>query len=78
MINASDLESVKKYLQENKEKIMQAYQSVGIAIGKNKISDNTYVIVVYLKDAQTQPNEPVVLDGIPLKFEVTGQFHLQK
>lgn len=78
MVDNSDLAGVRNYFKLHKQEIMQRYQAHGIAIGKKHPEDNAYVIVVYLDNGLAVPQGPITLDGIELKFEVTGQFTLQK
>jgi hypothetical protein len=78
VVDNNDLESVRAYFKLHKQEIMQRYKAHGIAIGKKHLSDTEYVIVVYLENNHEVPQEPVTLDGIELKFEVTGPFILQK
>ena len=76
MVDTTNLQSVLDYFQAHKDEIIQTYHAVGAAVGKAELNDERYVIVVYLKDKQQLPQELVVLDNIPLKFEVTGTFNL--
>ncbi len=76
MVDTKDLQSVLNYFQAHKDEIIQTYHAVGAGVGKAPFGDENYVIVVYLKDKQEAPKERVVLDNIPLIFEVTGVFNL--
>lgn len=76
MVNNKQLEDVRAYLQTHKQEIIDEYSASGVAIGKSNSMDDTYVIVVYLTDKKLQPEQPVIKDGIPLKFEITGPFVL--
>jgi hypothetical protein len=78
MVNPKDLESVRAYLQANKETIIQNYKASGAGVGKQNLIDDSYVIVVYLQDNKNLPQEQVIVDGIPLKFVVTGLFSLHR
>ena len=76
MVNSKDLDSVRKYLNEHKKEIMNEYDAEGVAIGKMDLKDEAYVIVVYLADRESLPEQRVIMDGISFKFEVTGKFAL--
>lgn len=78
MVDTKNLKEVSAYLEDHKDAIVQLYNAVGIGIGKLKPSDKSYILVVYLQDNQDLPALPVVLDNIPVKFVVTGTFHLHK
>ena len=77
MVDPRDLASVRTYLKEHKADLMQTYHANGIAIGKMNPTDDSYVIVIYLNDKKQKPTESINVDGIPLKFEITGPFVLQ-
>jgi len=77
MFNPKNLDDVRQFKREHKEKIMQQYQAEGVAIGKRHPNDDSYVIVVYLATPRNLPKKPVAVDGIPFQFEVTGQFKAQ-
>ena len=76
MVDDKNLGSVRDYLVRNKERIIDDYNASGVGIGKMELTDDTYVIVVYLYDRQPLPEQPVKIDGIIFKFEVTGKFVL--
>ena len=76
MVDTKNLESVRAYLQEHKAEIIEKYSANGVAIGKQNLTNDHYVIVVYLQDLGQLPKQPVRVNGIPLKFEVTGTFTL--
>ena len=75
MADPKNLESVREYFRTHKDEIIRKYHAEGAGVGKS--GDDRYLIVVYLKNKQDMPSEPVELDGIPLKFEVTGGFKKQ-
>ena len=77
MANPKDIESVRVYFDQHKHEIIDRFNATGAGIGKNDPTDDGYVIVVYLKTNKDLPAEPVILDDIPIKFEVTGGFELQ-
>jgi hypothetical protein len=72
------LEDVRSVLHRNKADIIQRYRAEGVAIGKRQPRDESYVIVVYLSSRDKLPAEAVEIEGIPLHFEITGKFKLQK
>ncbi len=76
--NPKNIDDVRKVLREHKEEIIQQYQAEGVAIGKRHPKDDSYIIVVYLATHRSLLKKPVVVDGIPLQFEVTGRFKLQQ
>lgn len=77
METINNLESIRTYLNKNKNEIMQTYKAHGVAIGKEDPNDMNYIIVVYLDSKSQIPTEPVMRDGIPLKFIATGPFNIQ-
>jgi hypothetical protein len=78
MVDTKNLQNVLDYFQAHKDEIINTYHATGAAVGKANLNDDDYVIVVYLKDKQQEPKESVVIDNIPLKFEVTGVFNLHQ
>lgn len=54
--------------------LIAQYGAVGLGIGKQ---DDRYVLVVYLPAAREDLAAPVFVDGVRLKFEVTGRFGVQ-
>ena len=74
MVDTKNLQDVLHYFQAHKEEIINTYHAVGAGVGKASLSDEDYVIVVYLADKQHLPKELVISDNIPLKFEITGLF----
>ena len=69
---ASGLENVRRVLEAHRGEIMRRFDALGTGIGK---SGTDYVITVYLKKAGDRPDQDVAVEGIPLRFEVTGEFH---
>lgn len=76
MVDNKNLDQVRAYLQHHKEQIMAEYKASGVGIGKSNSKDDNYVIVVYLDDQKLQPEQPVIMNGVALKFEITGPFVL--
>lgn len=77
MVNARNLQEVREFFQAHKHEIILRYGAEGAGIGKQSPKDDSYVIVVYLGSRNAIPKETVILEGIPLKFEVTGRFKPQ-
>jgi hypothetical protein len=71
-----DLEFVREILDRRKKEILDLYGATGTGIGKDSEDNQSYVIVVYLPQKENKPQAPVTLEGIPLRFEVTGPFKL--
>jgi len=63
------LESVREILQRRKSEILETYRAIGVGIGKE---DDSYRIVVYLERPEDRTDTPVSVEGVPLKFVVTG------
>ena len=74
MVDPCNLEKVRQLLRLNKTELIRRYQAEGVAIGKQLLAGDCYVIVVYLDHEQKVPIQPVALEGVPLQFEVTGKF----
>lgn len=74
MVDATDIEAVRVYLRAHRSEIIERYQAEGVGIGRLTDDDPRYAIVVYLDSENKRPIESVVLEGIPIKFEVTGRF----
>jgi uncharacterized protein (DUF111 family) len=72
----TDLETARAVLQKHKQEILAKYRAVGVGIGKDDPASPNHVIVVYLKTAENKPREKVEVDGVLLKFEVTGEIKL--
>ena len=65
------LEEVRAVLEARKEELIRTYDAEGVGIGGNT-SGEGYVFVVYLAKHELRPE--VSIDGIPVRFEVTGSF----
>jgi hypothetical protein len=74
MTDAGDLQAVRALLSAHREELMRRYKAHGVGVGRE---GETYVIVVYLDSAAQRPDGDVKLEGVPLKFEVTGPFTTQ-
>lgn len=71
MGETGNLERVQQVLERNKDEILRRYKAVGVGIGKR---ENGYVITVYLKSKSDVPTELQTIQGVPVHFEVTGEF----
>lgn len=74
MTDPKNLESVRALLNRSRKDLMERHHAEGVGIGRQ---GDEYVIVVYLRTAAQRPKEPESLEGVPLKFEVTGPFTTQ-
>ena len=72
------LEEVRDVLKRNKRDLIDRLGAEGVAIGKNDPSDEEYVITVYLATGTDVPDEAQSIEGVPLKFIVSGKFKAQK
>lgn len=77
MADPADLESVKRVLEEHRQEVVRAYRAVGTGIGSRAPGSREYAIVVYLKSKADMPPEPVAIEGVAVKFVVTGEFRPQ-
>ena len=78
---AADLETVREVKKRHGDEILRRYNAVGHGITTARKMDSppapedeVYVIVVYLKSANDEPNTPQQIGGVPLRFRVTGPF----
>jgi hypothetical protein len=74
MTDPKNLETVRALLNRSRKDLMERHQAEGVGIGRQ---GDEYVIVVYLRSATQRPKKPESLEGVPLKFEVTGPFTTQ-
>ncbi len=66
-----DIDVVRRVLEAHREDITRRFNAVGTGIGQDGAD---YVITVYLRDSKDRPNQEVSIEGVRLKFEVTGPF----
>lgn len=71
MVDPRDLTAVRALLAHNRSTLMEQYKAAGVGVGKH---GDGYAIVVYLDSAKQHPARDITLEGVPLKFEVTGPF----
>jgi hypothetical protein len=72
------LEDVRDVLNRNKKELMKRFSAEGVAIGKRNPTDDSYVLTIFLDTSRDIPTEPAEIEGIPLKFEITGKFKAQE
>jgi hypothetical protein len=73
MADPLELEAVRSVLASRKDELIARYRAEGAAVGRDE-SGEGYAIVVYLATTELLPEEEVEVEGIPLRFEVTGRF----
>jgi hypothetical protein len=80
MIDTCDPQIVGQVLDRHRDEIVRRFNATGSGVGKRDPADDTHVIVVYLRSADDIPADPVFIEGIPVKFVVTGEIrpHPQK
>lgn len=71
MADPSDLYDVRRVLSERRDELLSRFEAHGIGIGRG---DSGYVIVIYLDSPEDRPADAPDVEGVPLKFEVTGPF----
>jgi len=72
-VDPRDLAAVRAWLARHRHDVMRRYGARGIGVGR--APDGTrYVLVLYLDRAPTAQTIPAVLDGIPVRIEITGPF----
>jgi hypothetical protein len=72
----ADLEQVRSILERNQPELLSKPGVVGAGIGARGNGSDGYVIVVYVTSARDIPPEPAAIEGVALRFEVTGPFVL--
>lgn len=77
MADPTDVESVKRLLAEHRDQVVRTYRAVGTGVGSDEPGGRGYAIVVYVKEKSDVPAEPAALEGVRLRFVVTGEFKLQ-
>jgi hypothetical protein len=73
MADPVDLQAVRSVLASRKDELISRYHAEGAGVGKEE-SGKGYAIVVYVATSDLVPEERVEVEGIPLRFEVTGRF----
>ena len=64
------LATARETLERHREKLMRTYGAVGAGVGAG--ARGGYAIVLYLAAPRPLPDDASV-DGVPLRFEVTGR-----
>lgn len=72
MTDTHDLSYVRTVRQRYQEEILTRYHAVGMGIGRAAPPGDGYAIVVYLQSRRDLPETPPTVEGVPLRFEVTG------
>lgn len=72
MADPTALEDVRAVLQARKDELIRTYGAEGVGIGKDA-SGEGYALVVYVATRDLLRTEESI-DGIPVRFEVTGEF----
>lgn len=68
----TDEQTAREVLARHRDSILTAYEgAVGVGVGA---ADGGAAIVVFLADARNVPEGPVDVEGVPVRFEVTGEF----
>ena len=67
------LSQVREVLSRHRQQLLTTYSGAGVGIGKRRPEDRTYIIVVYLESGNLLPKEKVSIEGVPVKFQVTGR-----
>ena len=73
-----DLEGVRDVLARRKRELIERYKAEGAAIGKARPNDSMYVITIYVADRRSVPDGSLEVEGVPLKFVVSGKFEAQE
>jgi len=64
------LADAREALERHREELMRTYGAVGAGVGAG--ARDGYAIVLYLAEPRPVPDDASV-DGVPLRFEVTGR-----
>ncbi len=74
MAEDKSLEEVRAVLDRQREAILARYGAQGVGIGRPAGRTTGYGLVVYLATAPEKPLADTEIEGVPLRFEVTGHF----
>jgi hypothetical protein len=77
MSEPSDLEHVRAVLDTHRQDLLVAPHVVGVGIGKEEPSGSSYVIAVYLNSPEGRSSGPVSIEGVPVRYVVTGPLEPQ-
>jgi hypothetical protein len=64
---------VSEVLDRHRDEIVHDFDAIGSGVGKRRLGDDAYVIVVYLRAPRRTATEPVFIEGIAVDFVVTGE-----
>jgi hypothetical protein len=64
---------VSAILDRHRDEIVRDFGAIGSGVGKRRLEDADYLIVVYLREPRPHPAAPVSIEGIPVEFVVTGE-----
>jgi hypothetical protein len=70
---AHDVEHVRAVLGRHRSDITTRYRAIGTGIGHALPPDEGYAIVVYLEREEHRPAGAVVIEDVPVRFEITGR-----
>ena len=71
MVDSRDLDAVRALLERRRKDLLAQYKAAGVGVGRH---GDDYVIVVYLMTADQQPRTAETVEGVSIRFEVTGPF----
>jgi len=74
MTEAKTLDEVRAVLDRHRDTILAQYGAEGIGIGRPAGQKTGYALVVYLASAPGKRPATTEIEGVPLRFEVTGKF----
>lgn len=74
MADPTNLDSVRGVLDRHRDELRRRFRAVGVGIGKEAPSSPRHAIVIYLASQGDAPSEPVEVESVPVRFEVTGEF----
>jgi hypothetical protein len=69
-----DEQDARKVLRRHRDDLVRTYGALGAGLG---MDGGDYVIVLYLETPRAVPEDASV-DGVPLRFVVTGQIETQR
>lgn len=72
MADPTNLKEVRAVFARVKRDLIAKYRARGAGVGRGP--GGGYAIVVYLQSEADRPRQAVQIEGIPLRFEVTGPF----
>ena len=73
MADRIELDRVRKAMVLNRQILLEKYGAIGIGIGKSDSKNVNYNIVVFVESRDKIPQKNISIEGIPVKFKVTGK-----